>query len=96
MDYKSRFSAVSCRGAWRSGEPRGTEDLFLASGGRSDLRGRSFYGAGSPASAGLPAAMSAFLRIRSASPPGADLPGGVAEGPFLTQLGHWGSISKPA
>ncbi len=25
MGYKSRFSAVSCRGAWRSGEPRGSE-----------------------------------------------------------------------
>ena len=32
----------------------------------------------SPAGADLPAAMSAFLRIRSASPPGADLPDGVA------------------
>ncbi len=31
---------------------------------------------------------SAFTPISSASPPGADLPGGVVEGPFLTQLGH--------
>jgi hypothetical protein len=31
--------------------------------------------------------MSAFWRNTSASPPAADLPGGVAEGPFLTQLG---------
>jgi len=29
--------------------------------------------------------MSAFLSIMSASPPTADLPDGVAEGPFLTQ-----------
>jgi len=39
----------------------------------------------SPAEAGLPAAMSASLRIRSASPPGADLPDGVADGPEMTQ-----------
>ncbi len=30
----------------------------------------------------------AGLKITSASPPGADLPGGVAEGPFLTLMGH--------
>ncbi len=35
----------------------------------------------SPAEMGLPAAMSAFLRIRSALPPGTDLPDGVADGP---------------
>ncbi len=34
------------------------------------------------------APMSALAPISSASPPGADLPGGVAEGPFLTQSGH--------
>ena len=38
-----------------------------------------------PAEVGLPAAMSASLRIRSASPPGADLPDGVADGPVVTQ-----------
>ncbi len=32
--------------------------------------------------------MSAFLPITSASPPTADLPDGVAEGPFLTHSGH--------
>ncbi len=32
--------------------------------------------------------MSALAPISSALPPGADLPGGVAEGPFLTQSGH--------
>ncbi len=32
--------------------------------------------------------MSAFPPISSALPPGADLPGGVAEGPFLTLSGH--------
>ena len=44
--------------------------------------------------------MSAIRRIASASPPTADLPDGVAEGLFLTQLGHrdagmfrrWGSF----
>ena len=30
----------------------------------------------------------AGLKTTSASPPGADVPGGVAEGPFLTHLGH--------
>ncbi|MEE8625959.1 MAG: hypothetical protein V3T19_11500, partial [Acidiferrobacterales bacterium] len=34
------------------------------------------------------APMSAFAPISSASHPGADLPGGVAEGPFLTLSGH--------
>ncbi len=34
------------------------------------------------------APMAAFVPISSASPPGADLPGGVAEGPFLTQSSH--------
>ena len=38
-----------------------------------------------PAEVGLPAAMSASLRIRSASPPGADLPDGVADGPVVTR-----------
>ena len=33
--------------------------------------------------------MSALALISSALPPGADLPGGVAEGPFLTPFGHW-------
>ncbi len=32
--------------------------------------------------------MSVIVLISSASPPGADLPGGVAEGPFLTLSGH--------
>ncbi len=32
MDYKSRFSAVSCRGAWRSGEPRGRRGPFFGRG----------------------------------------------------------------
>jgi hypothetical protein len=32
--------------------------------------------------------MSAFWRIMSASPAGADLPDGVAEGPFLTRSCH--------
>ncbi len=32
--------------------------------------------------------MSAFAPISSASPPGPDSPGGVAEGPFLTQSRH--------
>ncbi len=41
-----------------------------------------------PAEVGLPAAMSASLRIRSASPPGADLPDGVADGPVVTQNRH--------
>ena len=67
------------------GSHGGAEGLFLASGRRSDLRGRSFYGAGSPAGAGLPAAMSASLRIRSASPPGADLQGGAPVRLGLTQ-----------
>ena len=41
MDYKSRFSAVSCHGAWRSGEPRGSEDLFwLQAGVRICAEGR--------------------------------------------------------
>ncbi len=31
----------------------------------------------------------AGLKTTSASPPGADLSGGVAEGPFLTHNGHW-------
>ncbi len=34
------------------------------------------------------APMSALAPISSALPPGADLPGGVAKGPFLTQSGH--------
>ena len=34
------------------------------------------------------APMSALAPISSASPPGADRPGGVAEGPFLTRSGH--------
>ncbi len=38
-----------------------------------------------PPASDISSAMSAFGAISSASPPGADLPGGVAEGPFLTQ-----------
>ena len=41
----------------------------------------------SPAEVGLPAAMSASLRIRSALPSGTDLPDGVADGPFVTRSG---------
>ncbi len=41
-----------------------------------------------PPTADVRAAMSAFAPISSASPPGADSPGGVAEGPFLTLSGH--------
>ncbi len=45
MDYKSRFSAVSCRGAWRSGEPRGSEDLFwLQAGVARGAKGPFFCG----------------------------------------------------
>ncbi len=40
-----------------------------------------------PPTTDIRAPMSAFAPISSASPPGADLPGGVAEGPFLTQFG---------
>ena len=39
--------------------------------------------------ADIRAPMSVFTPISSASPPGADFPGGVAEGPFLT-------LSRPA
>ena len=42
-----------------------------------------------PPIADIGAPMSAFLSIWSASPPGADLPGGVAESPFLTLSRHW-------
>ncbi len=38
-----------------------------------------------PPTTDLRVSMSVFTPISSASPPGADLPGGVAEGPFLTQ-----------
>ncbi len=38
-----------------------------------------------PPTTDIRAPMSALAPISSASPPGADLPGGVAEGPFLTQ-----------
>ena len=38
--------------------------------------------------ADLRVSMSAFPPISSASPPGADFPGGVAEGLLLTQNGH--------
>ncbi len=40
-----------------------------------------------PPIADLRAPMSAFALITSALPPGADFPGGIAEGPFLTQTG---------
>ena len=40
-----------------------------------------------PLTADIPAPMSALAPISSASPPGADLPDGVAEGPFLTLSG---------
>ncbi len=36
----------------------------------------------------------AGLKTTSASPPGADLPGGVAEGPFLTRSGHFAGYSS--
>ena len=38
--------------------------------------------------------MSAFAPFRSASPPEADLPGGVAESPFLTLSGLAGSKDR--
>ncbi len=41
-----------------------------------------------PLTTDIRAPKSAFAPISSASPPGADLPGGVAEGPFLTLSGH--------
>ena len=41
-----------------------------------------------PPTADLRVSMSAFRPIPSASPPGADLPGGAAIGPQLTQTGH--------
>ncbi len=47
-----------------------------------------------PPIAEVRAPMSALVSISSASPPGADLPGGVAEGPFLTQPGHYGCPSN--
>ncbi len=41
----------------------------------------------SPASADLPAAISALALISSALPPGTDLLGGAAEGPFVVESG---------
>ncbi len=56
--------------------------LFLA------INGLSGHVAGTsalPPIAEVRGPMSAFALISSASPPGADLPAGVAEGPLLTQ-----------
>jgi hypothetical protein len=57
-------------------------------------RGRS----GLPPTADFRAVTSAFALISSALPPGTDLLGGAAEGPFVTQPGHSGSpaLRSPA
>ncbi len=65
--------------AWQTA--KGSRLLLLARiGSQGHVAGTSAL----PPTTDIRAPMSAFVPISSASPPGADLPGGVAEGPFLT------------
>ncbi len=62
------------------------DGLLLANNG---LSGHVAGTSALPPTTDIRAPKSAFAPISSASPPGADLHGGVAEGPFLTRSRHW-------
>ncbi len=58
---------------------------FSTPSATSRLPGRVAGASALPPAADIQAPKSAFAPIASASPPGADLTGGVADGPLLTQ-----------
>ena len=87
MEFRSKalsyFNAEPCTGSQHPHHSPHNPGLGLVMA-ITGLSGHVASTSALPPTADLRVSMSAFAPISSASPPGADLPGGVAEGPLLT------------